>query len=510
MSYELLTDRYATKIRGVLACFDRIVLTATLPDICYPEGMTKHLAGKGIRVFDFSKWAEPLNAEIRSNAEKVAEESGLTIEYIQKPRSFRKEERIEKILAQRGSGPGMVHIFSVLETCTEYRPWYDKPSGRAFLRAKESKCKHYYFYFIDAELGLCYFRIPLWAPFRLQFYCNGHSMLATRLRQKRISYDLRDNAFVRIADWQAAQELADTLSVDYIHRRLREFVHRFCPVARHFRSEYHWSFMQVEYALDIVFERQSDLAPIYDNLVRTAVHAIKAADVATFLGRKLTDRTPDEVGNNFETRIEGTRIRHHMGWAAIKMYDKFGLILRIETVCNDVSFFHHYRRVERTNGTSEMKIAPMKKSIYSLSALREAMGAANRRYVEFLSAIDDPTSGIKTLDRLSTSAHNGQRSFKGFNLFTHADRRLFEVILEGQFNISGFRNRDLRQRLADRSPSQIARLLTRLRLHGLVKKVGHRSKYFLTRLGHTVAIAALAFRTFFLIPKLARPLSTIP
>lgn len=88
MSYELLTDRYATKIRGVLACFDRIVLTATLPDICYPEGMTKHLAGKGIRIFDFSKWAEPLNAEIRSNAEKVAEESGLTIEYIQKPRSF--------------------------------------------------------------------------------------------------------------------------------------------------------------------------------------------------------------------------------------------------------------------------------------------------------------------------------------------------------------------------------------------------------------------------------------
>jgi hypothetical protein len=509
MTYELLSE-HAAKIRGVLACFDRIVLTATLPEICYPEGMTKHLAGKGVRVFDFPKWAEPLNAEIRVNAEKVAEESGLSIEYIQKPRSFRKEDRIKGILAKRGSAPGMVHIFSVLETCTEFRPWHDKPSGKTFLRAKESKCKHYYFYFIDPDLGLCYFRIPLWAPFRLQFYCNGHSMLATRLRQKRIPYDLRDNAFVQVADWQAAQELADSLSVVYIHRRLREFVRRFCPIARHFRSEYHWSFMQVEYALDIVFDRQSALAPIYDNLVRTAVHAVKAGDVATFLGRKLTDRTPDEVGNNFETRIEGTRIRHHMGWAAIKMYDKFGLILRIETVCNDVSFFHHYRQVERTDGTSEMKFAPMKKSIYSFSPLREAMAAANRRYLEFLSAIDDPSSGIKNLDRISSAARKGERSFKGFNLFTHADRYVFEMILEGQFNIYGFRNRDLRQRLRDRSPAQVARLLTRLRLHGLIKKVTHHSKYYLTRLGRAVAIAALGLRIFFLIPKLAQPLSTIP
>lgn len=510
MSYKLLTDEHASKIRGVLACFDRLVLTATLPDISFPEGMTKFLGGKGIRVFDFAEWAKPLSEELRLNAEKLAQESGLSIEYVQRPRSFRKEERIERILAKRGSHPGMVHIFSVLETCTEFRPWHDKPSGKTFLRAKESKCKHYYFYFIDPELGLCYIRIPLWAPFRLQFYCNGHSMLATRLRQKRIPYDLRDNGFVQIADWQAAQGLADTLSVDYIHRRLREFVRRFCPIARHFRSEYYWSFMQVEYALDIVFERQSDLAPIYDNLVRTAVHAVKAPQVATFLGRKLTDRTPDEVGNNFHTRIEGTCIRHHMGWAAIKMYDKFGLILRIETVCNDVSFFHHYRRVERMDGTSEMKVAPMKKSIYSLGPLREVMAAANQRYLEFLSAIDDPTSGIRNLDRISAPARKGERSFRGFNLFTPLDRRLFEVVLEGQFNVSGFRNKDLRQRFSDYTASQVSRLLTRLRLHGLIKKVSHRSKYYLTRLGRAVAVVALGLRTFFLIPKLARPLSTIP
>ncbi|HHH31696.1 MAG TPA: hypothetical protein ENK57_25565 [Polyangiaceae bacterium] len=45
--------------------------------------------------------------------------------------------------------------------------------------------------------------------------------------------------------------------------------------------------MQVEYATDIVFRRQRDLAPLYETITRTAVHAIKAEHVATFLGRKL-------------------------------------------------------------------------------------------------------------------------------------------------------------------------------------------------------------------------------
>jgi hypothetical protein len=332
-------------------------------------------------------------------------------------------------------------------------------------------------------------------------------MLATRLRQKRIRHDLRDNAFVQIDDWQAAQELSDSLSVEYLHRRLREFVRRFCPVARHFRSEYYWSFMQVEYALDIVFERQSDLAPIYDNLVRTAVHAVKATDVASFLGRKLSDRTPDEVGNNFETRIEGTRIRHHMGWAAIKMYDKFALILRIETVCNDLSFFRHYRRVERKDGSSEMKFASMKRSIYSFSPLREAMAAANRRYLEFLSTLDDPSTGITSLDRISQPTRKGDRSFRGFNLFTHDDRRVFELILSGQFNISGFRNKDLRHGLPGCTSARASRILARLRLHNLVKKVTHQTKYYLTRLGRAVATAALGLSVFFLVPQIARPLS---
>jgi hypothetical protein len=61
-----------------------------------------------------------------------------------------------------------------MEPCASYKPWHDKKTHKTFLKPDSGKCLHYYFYFIVADLGLCYLRVPTWAPFRLQFYCNGH------------------------------------------------------------------------------------------------------------------------------------------------------------------------------------------------------------------------------------------------------------------------------------------------------------------------------------------------
>src|SRR4051812_27633965 len=221
---------------------------------------------------------------------------------------------------------------------------------------------------MDADFGLCYLRVPTWAPFRLQFYCNGHAWLAGQLQAAGIAFTQRDNAFLAVADFARAQALADSFPVDRLHHLLDRVAAQFCPVRAHFETGYHWSLLQVEYATDHVFRRQADLRPLYDSLVRTAVHAVKAEHVATFLGRKLHPLYEGEVGNDFHTRIEGTRIKHHMGPAAIKMYDKQALVLRLETTVNDVSFFKHHRQVEHRDGTSETKLAPMQKTIYSLGA----------------------------------------------------------------------------------------------------------------------------------------------
>jgi hypothetical protein len=263
--------------------------------------------------------------------------------------------------------------------------------------------------------------------------------------------------------------------------------------------------MQTEYATDIVFKQRQDLQNIYGTLVRTAIHAVKPERVATFLGRKLTGQFTGDLGNDFSTRIEGTRIKHAMGPVAIKVYDKHGLILRIETTANDVTFFKHYRTVEQKDGQKVYKLAPVKKTIYSLQPdLRNLLAAANQRYLAFISEIDDPTAAIKALNKISRPAEENQRTYKGFNFFAEEDQILFETLLRGEFNISGWRHKDLLRRLPKKTSPQISYCLKRLRLHGLIKRVGRTYKYYLTEFGRHVSLTGLKLKELFLIPALAR------
>ena len=145
----------------------------------------------------------------------------------------------------------------------------------------------------------------------------------------------------------------------------------------------------------------------------------------------------------------------------------------------------------------------MQKTIYSLPALRELLEAANRRYLEFLSSIEDPRNGRDKLDQLSQTVHNEGRSYPGFNLFDHDDEALFLGIARGEFNISGLQNKSLRRFLRGKNSSQVSRLLTRLRLHGLIKKVGRTYKYYLTQFDKAVIATGLKLRELVIIPQLA-------
>jgi hypothetical protein len=499
---ELLTERLRDEIAGVLACWDRVLIFGTLPRICYAEGMTSYLYAKQVRIFDYPKFAEPFRDRLRENAERLAAANGIQIEFIRK-RKVRKEELVKAALGKRGEHPGLVCILSVMEACSTYKPWHDKATGKTFLRPDDGKCLHYYFYFIDAELGLCYVRVPTWLPCRLQIYFNGHNWLASRLRKLGVDHKLVDNAFVEIADWKRAQRLSDGLEIKRLHGKLDQFAGTCCPIHQEFGVQYHWSVDQCEYATDVVFRRQADLAAIYGALIQTAIHTVKPDHIATFLGKKLSPQFEGEAGNRYDICIEGTRIKHTMGPVSLKLYDKFSLMLRIETTVNDLTFFKHYREVEHRDGTREIKWASMQKTIYSLPALRELLQAANRRYLEFLSTIEDPRNGRDKLDRLSRPVTQEGRSYPGFNLFDADDEALFQAILRGEFNISGLQNKSLRRFLPHLSSGQTSRLLKRLRLHGLIKKVARSYKYYVTSFGKDALTAGLKLRELVIIPQLA-------
>ena len=209
------------------------------------------------------------------------------------------------------------------------------------------------------------------------------------------------------------------------------------------------------------------------------------------------------MGNRFNIRWLGSRIKHQMGPVAIKMYDKFNIVLRIETTVNQVSFFKQYRQVNHRDGSTSMRWAPMKKTIYSLSPLQETSLAANQRYLKFISEINTPEVGVEKLHHLAETKEINHHRHKGFNLFPQEDASLFRALLRGEFFISGFSNKDLRPLLPNKNSGQITRLLKRLRVHGLIKKVGRTYKYYLTEFGRQIIVMALKLREMVIIPELA-------
>src|ERR1700740_2720598 len=287
--------------------------------------------------------------------------------------------------------PGLVHVISAMEAGPTYKPWHSKETHRTFLRPATGKCLHYYFYFIDAELGLIYLRVPTWCPFRLQFYCNGHSWLARQLTTAGIGFTLADNAFLRIDDWQRAQTLANRLSPDVLRRVLDRYAQQCCPV------------------LD-VFALPQEPAPA-----------------------------------------------------------KAG--------------------VEHRQGPATRALAPLRKTIYSLKDLREILLSCNRRYLEYLSSLDDFSAGIRALDRLTQPRPLKGRNLKGLNFFSRAEQTLLAALQRPGFNIAGLRRADLLPLPGQSSPATLSRQLARLRHLGVIKRVLGTYRYYLTRAGRA-AIAA--------------------
>ena len=491
---EALTERYAERIAGVLTCYDRLVITGTLPVVCYADGMTRYLNAKGIRIFEYPEFAKTLRERVRETAAALASGAGVSIEHVAKPH-IRKEDIVARVLAQRGDAPGLVHVISAMEACDAYKPWHDKQTHKTFIRPDSGKCLHYYFYFMDARFGLIYLRVPTWAPFRLQFYCNGHNWLARKLTANGIAYTMVDNAFVRTDDWTRAQVLADTLSPEQLHRTLDRYATLCCPVAEVFGQGYHWSLMQLEYATDLAFRSAGTLGPLVGAGCegRACCQLPRAADHAA-------SGTRDRLAVRHPHR-RYLYHKHRFGSCSIKMYDKHGIVLRIETTANDVSFFKHHRKVEHRQGPPTREVAPVKKTIYSLIDLREILLGCNRRYLAHLSALDDFSAGVRSLARLTKSRQVRGRTVKGLNFFAADERALLHAIQDPRGNIAGFRRGALLSVLSIFSPTRLSRQLRRLLDIGVVKRVIGTYRYYLTKAGRGAVAAATRLTQTAIIPS---------
>jgi len=483
--------KFAQVIVGTLSCFDRVIFKGHLP-----FGGDAHLNSfvdnvLGIRRKDFIPMLEKFSHRLVAHAKSLAQQAGRPYEYRQG--KFRKERFIQNLIQRDGVSTGLVAVLCCQETCRTVKLRHGPKRPELVFAYRPQRVL--YFYRIDPQFGLMYVRVQTWFPYTVQVYVNGHDWLAQQMTGKRIGFCQRDNAFTQIDSPRRAQRLADRSCRLLWTRQLTRWAREFNPVLREpwlKKSSYYWTIQQAEYSTDVLFATRSKLAQLYERILDYATVNFGAQDILTFLGRKLHGNFTGEVLTDAKRdRAPGARIKHRVKDNWLKMYDKFGQILRVETVINDPREFRVRRRRSR-NGTSQMVWCPMNKGVVNFYQFEHVARAANERYLEALAVVDDPAPSYQQVARLAERKVVRQRSYAGFNPASQEHLRLFQAVLHGDHLLRGFYNRDIRRRLGfdDKPPSllrssaaRVTRLLKRLHVRGLIAKIPHTRRWRTTAIG---------------------------
>jgi hypothetical protein len=498
------TTKFADSIVSVLGCHDRVIFKGYLP-----FGGDGHLncwvdQGLKIRRKDFLPFVEKQSQALVDHAKAEAERAGVSFQRLEgKPN---KEELVRALLRQTPRDEGLVTVLQVMETCRTVKLRHGQ--GRPQLAFARRPQRVLYYYFLDREFGLMHVRIQTWFPFTIQVYVNGHDWLARQMQRRQLGFVQTDNAFTQLDHAAAAQRLADRfpkLSWVTILNRWARRVNPLMGATWLGDADYYWVIDQAESSTDVLFRDRATLAELYPRLLDHALLKFSARDILTFLGRRLHANFDGEVLTDCKKdRLPGARIKHRMKNNWLKMYDKFGQILRIETVINQPREFRVRRRRIR-QGRRRTVWCPMNKGVANFYQYHAVARAANLRYLNALSVVDGPCATGQQLDRLCQPVKFHQRRRRGLNLLHPDEQRLFRALLRGDWRLHGFRNRDLVAELyagktasADerrRRSLRVGRQLQLLRAHKLIAKTPHTNRYQVTDHGDALLWSAVFTRT---------------
>lgn len=504
-------QRHEQDVIGVLNGWDRIRFRGTLRWLANTGGMRSFLWAVQVLLKDFRSYVLAVTGQIRQATQELAARADRPLVYLASS-SINKEERAREIAAADGVREGLICVLSCVERCWSYQVGRNRTSKRLELRGGPTKCLHYYFYFQDAEFGLLHLRLQTWFPLTVHVVLNGREWLARQMDAAGIGYRQRDNCFIDIADLPAAQRLLDQQSQVNWNQRLNRLLTQVHPthasLFRHQPTPYYWSAEETEWASDVMFRSPATLAKLYPRLLRHGLSQFGSGDVMRFLGRKtpahggVNGHFQGEVVSDLKTRPEGMRIKHRLDHNSIKMYDKQGSVLRVETTINDARAMKVYRAKEGASPRGKKRWRHLRKGVADLHRRGQLSQAANTRYLNALAAVEDATALGQLAEKVCRPAHWQGRRARALNPLSPGDARLLQAVQRGEFAIHGFRNRDLRGLLYGEPPTDVKELrrqsaavtrqLRLLRAHGLIKKLPKTHRYILTKQGITTITALIA------------------
>jgi hypothetical protein len=499
--------KHEDRIHSVLSCFDRMLFRGYLP-IMSGWAMAQFLNILELNDSKLKPFLLKNSERVKDHAVAMAKKYNRRFEYLRS--NIRKEDRARQLAERDGIREGLVCIFSILENCRSFSVCFS--AGGRFVRPATRKCLHFYYYFMDRDFGLIHVRIQSWFPMQIQVYLNGHEWLARKLSAHDVPYSKLDNVLVSVGDIKKAQRFADRFQrlkwpkilnryARLVNPQMQDIIHPF---------EYYWVTTQSEYSTNIQFKSRQDLCELYPQLLSHSTLCFGAQEVMNFLGRKLRGNFQGEMVSALSSfvcrRTGGSRIKHRVKENWLKMYDKAGIVLRVETVINNPEEFRVRKRVTR-KGKRRMEWVDMRKGVAWLFRYREVSLRANARYLDALAVVDDPTNAKRDLDRITTRKKDAAgRGCSAFNPLAHHDIELFQAVMDGEHCLKGFTNRDIRSQLPStqhlrscgqdrkKTSSKVSRIFRRFHAHRLIAKIPRTRLWRVTLYGRRVMRTSLYLR----------------
>ena len=505
---DLFVARHAPFVTSTLSGFDRLVLRGTLLPLVMDRGMFAFLCRAGRRLLDFKSFALETSERVKEAALAAAERLQRPVRYLESPK-ISKEDLARTLLAEHPlEKPGLVCAFKAVEPCMSFE-YHRSPDPRERgLKLRPKKCLHVYKYFVHPVFGFMNARLQTWFPFNVQICLNGREWLARQLERRHSGFKRADNCFTWLGNPTLAQRLMDEqretdwpAALTAIARSLNPLHDEiFAP----WPMEYYWSGYQTEWATDIVFENPKALAAIYPALTRHAMLHFQSPDVMRFLGRKANGNFTGEITTSFKDRAEGVRVKHWVRGNSVKMYDKAGSILRVETT---IARTNDFKVLRPPHDDPDGKLAwkPLRKGVADLHRRTELSQRSNERYLDALAAVEDPHPCSRVFDAVARPVVDDGRRFRALRIGDPEDLALLHAISRGEFATAGFRNRDIRHLIDPasftaapdeqrRRAAKITRRIRLLRAHGIIRKIPKTHRYLLTERGQLLTAALFATR----------------
>jgi len=199
---------------------------------------------------------------------------------------------------------------------------------------------------------------------------------------------------------------------------------------------------------------------------------------------------------------EGFRVKHWLNRNSVKMYNKSGSILRIETTINHTRGFKVFRPPADDAGRPP-SWQQMRKGVSDLHRRCELSDQCNERYAEALASAEDQEKLKEVVTPACNRIRKDGKSYRGLNPWQEQYHQLLRFLAQGHQALNGFRNKDLRHwpypqsdeadpQTRRRDAGRTTRYIKLLRAHGLVRKVAKENRYTLTAQGQKFASALLS------------------